>query len=519
MDNGSTSPTESDDGRNQVHHQPSDDRRKAVRGRNGKPKTQCADTGPTVAPFYPLGLDVGKVLDAAGCVGKVTKHLHWVEAYVAAICEQLKWRGVRRDEFGQVWHVCIGTWVPRRLHVEIRMALVKAGVLEVTDYRPPNIPDRIKGECRSYRFAPPYRSMHWAPRSIPSAELSRLRATPSADWERHKQKEQSHLQPVHLALRPLAEQIILTGKGAKHSAAVVPFLTDRAARWFKVDWQNRVHHPVVQCNRTLRRYLRVRGQEGQTLWSADVRAAQLMLLVLFLSGRYTLHPDDYRGEIAGPPYRTRGQEEREIVEIVAHCSSLCKNDAFRILQTIASGGCPYVDVLASLNRGLPAGVAISRKDCKQGILCVTFGRPKAMEHQDAGKALGEVYPGLYAAIQYAAARLKPGALSRIMQRVESRIMIGRVAKRLVAEMPGVVFATMHDGILAQERHIHRIKEIIEQEWTAEVNAEPFVKVESTVGVQPEEGTDQSKSKMKRRKKANRSPSRKWEKAHKQDLPH
>lgn len=437
-------------------------------------------TSQTVAPYYPRGLDVRAVLVKAGWTcERITKSAHWVEAYLAVLCEQLKWRGVRRDEYGQVWYVYIGTWVPRRLHADIRSALASAGVIEYTDFRPPHVDDRIKGQCRSYRFTPAYRSLRWLPKVIESSELVRLRGRPSADWERHKQLEASRLQPHHHALRHLAEQIVLVGKGARSAAPIVRYLTDGCGRWFKVDWQNRVYHPVVACNRSLRRHLRIRGQEGQVLWTADVRAAQLQLLALVLADRFTPHPDDYRGEIAGPPYRTRGQEEKEIVEIAAHCSSICKNDAFRILQLIESGGDPYAEVLAVMNRGLPAGTGISRSEAKKAILCVLFGRPGAMEHQDAGKAIQEVYPGLFAAVQYAASRLKPGALSRILQRAESRIMIGRVAKRLLQEMPGVVFATMHDGLLGQKQHVRRFKEVIVEEWVAEVGATPFVKVEAT----------------------------------------
>jgi hypothetical protein len=74
-----------------------------------------------------------------------------------------------------------------------------------------------------------------------------------------------------------------------------------------------------------------------------------------------------------------------------------------------------------------------------------------------------------------------------MQRMESAIMIGRVAARLIREHPGMPLLTVHDCMVVPPEYEEAARRIISEEWMDEFGVEPRVKTSAfTAPQQPRE---------------------------------
>jgi len=62
-----------------------------------------------------------------------------------------------------------------------------------------------------------------------------------------------------------------------------------------------------------------------------------------------------------------------------------------------------------------------------------------------------------------------------MQKLESQVMIGRVAARLIRERPEMPLLTVHDSILVPAEHVDYVRQVIEEEWLDEFGVVPRTK--------------------------------------------
>jgi hypothetical protein len=114
-----------------------------------------------------------------------------------------------------------------------------------------------------------------------------------------------------------------------------------------------------------------------------------------------------------------------------------------------------------------------RDRVKSLFLAVIYGEPKHM-HTRVGEAIRELYPDVFDAVAEMNAR-DNGNLPRLMQTMESGVMIGRVAARLLREYPSMPLLTVHDSVLVPEECVEVASRVISEEWLDEFGIEPNIK--------------------------------------------
>lgn len=197
----------------------------------------------------------------------------------------------------------------------------------------------------------------------------------------------------------------------------------RDRQWhFHVCDYGRVHTNVTNLRSSLRRFLTI---DGQHLVNLDVRNSQPLLFGLILMNRY------------GPRHAMPDDARRYI--------DLCQEGRF-------------YDHLMALG-GIPAAKrsVFKRKFFANVFFCGT------RYETDAAKLFGQLFPSVYKIVleqktpDYA-------ALSKNLQRVESDLIIGKVASRLMRESPTMPIVTIHDSIMTTPVHAEMARQIMLQEF-------------------------------------------------------
>ena len=82
----------------------------------------------------------------------------------------------------------------------------------------------------------------------------------------------------------------------------------------------------------------------------------------------------------------------------------------------------------------------------------------------ASEKAKELWPKIYAAIRSLKAECGYKIVAKILQRMESTIMIDGVCSRIVAELPTVRFLTIHDAALAVAHAADTVQQIMSEEF-------------------------------------------------------
>jgi hypothetical protein len=84
-----------------------------------------------------------------------------------------------------------------------------------------------------------------------------------------------------------------------------------------------------------------------------------------------------------------------------------------------------------------------------------------------------------------------------MQRMDSGVMIGRVAARLLRERLGMPLLTVHDSVLVPEEFAGDARRVIAEEWRGEFGLEPRVK--TSAFTEPQAPREKKGHRKKRRR--------------------
>lgn len=68
-------------------------------------------------------------------------------------------------------------------------------------------------------------------------------------------------------------------------------------------------------------------------------------------------------------------------------------------------------------------------------------------------------------------------LAHVLQRTESSLIINRIARRCMDELPGVCVVTIHDSVLTTTDGVEPVRQIIAQEFRR-VGLDPTIRVEN-----------------------------------------
>lgn len=355
------------------------------------------------------------------------------------------------ETFVPLAHRYVNRHIPKKVRRPLLDDLVRAGVLECDDvyyfnHRPGRRSGRPTrggtGKCRCYRLGAAHRGAAIRPHPVAHPELLR-----KVNAERRRERA-ALADPVHLALRAWHDrvEVLPAAPAGEH-----PLLDAMIAgeRRFTVCDQGRVHTNVANVPRQYRQYLRLDGQE---LVACDIATSQPLLLGILLR----------RPGACGHPH-THIHPRPHPQALYAPCSDAGLTDYLR-------------DCLdGSLYDRLASETGYARDDVKSLFLAVVYGDPRDM-HTVVGEAVRRLYPVVFAAVTDLAYELGHGGLAREMQRLESGVMIGRVARRVVRERPELPVLTVHDSIVVPAGAVAYVRGIIADEWQAAFGVVPRVKI-------------------------------------------
>lgn len=112
---------------------------------------------------------------------------------------------------------------------------------------------------------------------------------------------------------------------------------------------------------------------------------------------------------------------------------------------------------------MAGGKTQSRNEVKKAVYRdVLFG--KLIQHGPVSDVFRKLWPNIYDAVRALKTMYGYKILSQILQRMESTIMIDGVCGRIVAELPGVRFLTIHDAALVVAGHAEKTSALIEEEF-------------------------------------------------------
>ena len=204
----------------------------------------------------------------------------------------------------------------------------------------------------------------------------------------------------------------------------------------------RVHTNLTNLKSDLRKHLRV---DGEPLVNLDIRNSQPLVFAALLKEHF--------GSKAG--------------RIPA--------DVLRYVELVQAG--TFYDHLMA-----EAGIDPTKRDAFKRNLFARIFFCKSDPATTEARAFGDCFPGVYRVIRdLKSADYK--ALSHMLQRRESSLMIGGVASRCMEEIPHAFITTIHDSILCQPRHADAIRSIMLREFAA-IGLIPTIQAENYPAVSP-----------------------------------
>jgi hypothetical protein len=317
------------------------------------------------------------------------------------------------------------------------------------------------GKCYCYRIGEAYRDSPIRPSYITHRILLKK-------INKYRQHQRDTLKdPVHRTLRDWHDRVEVLPYAPYGVHPSLDVMIDGQRRFDPCE-QGRLHTNVSNLQRQFRRYLRLDGRE---LMSVDISTSQPLLLALLLRNRR---------EIEGKGEGIEGGKRDTVLY-----SHSCPSSITSFLHDCRTG--IVYDRIVELTD-------YNRDDVKQKFLAVIYGR---VEHMDTlvGQAVRQLYPAVYNAVQSINLSMGHGALPRLMQRMESDVMIQRVAGRLLRKRPGMPILTCHDAIIVPPEFVPVVKDTIREEWQAEFGVVPSLNVSSFTAPQ----APRQKRKRKRRR--------------------
>lgn len=107
---------------------------------------------------------------------------------------------------------------------------------------------------------------------------------------------------------------------------------------------------------------------------------------------------------------------------------------------------------------------------------VMFGKPQRSCHSEEWKLFARCFPHIAKLICEIKNEDGHPALARLLQRVESSLMINRVCRRLMKEHAEVPVLTIHDSILTTRKFVPLVRQVIEEEF-ARLGLQPQLNLE------------------------------------------
>jgi hypothetical protein len=346
----------------------------------------------------------------------------------------------------------IDAHIPARVRKPLIRDLVNAGVLECdnvyyfgdfTGRHHGCYIDGGPGKCLCYRLGETHQKARIRPRVITHHELSRK-------LEAFGQEERDKLtDPVHKLLRNWHDRVEVLPSAIYGEHLLLDKMIDGNRR-FTNSPLGRLHSNITNLPRQYRQFIRLDGRE---LKSCDISTSQPLILAILL--------------------------RRDFVEIQKGLESSGEERVNPIAAFNNSNDTPFDDFLRDCLSGqvydrVSKLTGYTRYDVKGLFLAVVYGHPDYMTTV-VGEAIRKLYPAVFNAIEARSLRHGYKALPRLMQAMESDVMIKRVAGRLLRELPTMPLLTVHDCVLVPEEYEPVARKVISEEWNDALGVVPNIK--------------------------------------------
>lgn len=367
--------------------------------------------------------------------------------------------------------------IPDRHERQLRRALVNVGVLECDHGYQAGV--RSRGYRLAARYAGGFRRVGCQDTRV-ARRVRALRPSPN----RPRSEVHRYLYQWYRRLeidRAQAEQIAL---GLEHPQihAVAIDMIDNGDVEFSSCKQGRVHTNLTRLSRELRPALRV---NGQPLKNVDLVNSQPLMLALLIHA--------YRGEVprmvSELSNQATGSSFNQCITPrppTIHTNTMSNNLSGRSEAQPPSGFEQLTGDLSEYIELCEQGMIyeklqslgkldeLSRSDLKKKVFTeVFYGRNEAAT--DFTRHFRVAFPRTAALIR----ELKVGDhgnLARLMQKVESSFMIGRVCRRLMMDHPEIPIFTIHDSVMTTRAGVPTVVRVIENEF-ARLGLRPKVKID------------------------------------------
>ena len=378
-------------------------------------------------------------------------HVAYGEWVVGAIVHQQHARHTGPDEMVPLSYEFAIAHVPEKVYRSIRTQLLAANILECDGdfhFDPRGL---VPGKCLCYRLGSAWRRQPLISRFITHPELLRkMTAQRHIEWK-------AITNIVHKGLRAWHGRVEVVPGTPVGLHPLLDRMIDGERR-FTVCEQGRVHTNVANLPRWCRQYIRL---EGQRLMSIDVATSQPLLLGLVCQNRARSAIPALT--MSQPPSQSAPAQPSPIYRP-------CRDVITNVYLLSCLEGTVYDRI-----KGQIPGTPYSREDVKALFLAVIYGEPRDM-HTRVGQAIATLWPDVFEAVVDLNRLLGHGGLPRLLQRVESDIMITRVAGRILRERPGLPLLTVHDSVLVPPGHEDYAADVIADEWRSEFGVSPRLKV-------------------------------------------
>jgi hypothetical protein len=306
-------------------------------------------------------------------------------------------------------------FVPDRKATVVMRDLVAGQVIEARENRQ-FFPGERKGVAYQYRLTPQHQQ------SPLIAEPIRSRALLGKLWHYRRESYASITDPIHVALRRWALGAVTVVDGAPQHPVLDAIRGGDP--WFVVCPQGRVHTALTSLAREMRQWVRLGGVGD--LVAVDISHSQMLLLAVTLS-----------------------REGLEDAAFLHDCLDAVVYSRF-------------ADALGS-----------TRPDAKQRLFALVYGAPARYDRADAN-VFKRLYPKTWEAVLTLSQHHESGWLSRMMQRVESDLMIHDAAKRFMTDHPDIPLITIHDAFVTSREHADLSAQAVRQSWMDRYRLEPRI---------------------------------------------
>lgn len=236
--------------------------------------------------------------------------------------------------------------------------------------------------------------------------------------------------------------------------------------------------------------------DGKKLISLDIKNSQPYLSTLLLSKNFWVQKNEAKNnnflsvsfDDAQTPlninidkglyFQKLKISKQDSYIMLGEISSLLSTKDFQQYIDLVIKGQLYEFLQTEFEKELGLSFA-TRKEAKTAVFQILFTDNRFLGQEDAKpkKVFKKLFPNVYTVFAEIKRKDKT-LLPRLLQSIESYLMIDVIAKRVAIELPKAPIYTIHDSISTTEEYVKRVKEIMNEELKKAIGHAPVIQEEN-----------------------------------------